>query len=219
MYSSLKPIVVELPAEHGPALHIATEGALSRRAPEHAVPDFAVAWGRFAIPRPAQHAGAFAEQFLLLPQSSRAIEYCLPAEVDSGFGQFWQYCPWVGLDLPTAAVQEAWFERNVAMKIMATPSTLGICYSAEALAEAAWYLLIRADLQVIVPTLLDVAFALDADGASDDVSLLLAGQTAKRWRVGTGLFPGCASWQGLAVSAVCAVDCSRAGGRLRCRRA
>ena len=169
------------------ALHIATEGALTRPAPSFEIPSGAVGLDIAEVFYGPVRSGRVARELLLLPRRPELVRYMLPVEIESGLGGIWRTCPTTGLELRSEAAHEAWFARWSGTSAVVTPGSLGLGFSPEAMAEAAWWVLAstphRHDAQKM---LFEAAFRLDADNSSV-LSERMAGLVAARWRIGAGL--------------------------------
>lgn len=189
------PIVAGVPTRRELALHVASDaGVLYRRAPDMTVPPGAITVIPPQAPLPGSP-GSLAAYALATPVGPSEIRYGLPRPMATGgIDVLWQSCPTTGLDLPADIAHEIWFDRNAGFSTFLTPSVVGLSGSAAGFARAAWQVLLRAPIDLVVGLLLDLAFRLDVLGPHDGFATRLAADLARRHPRVLGLVP--ASSQG-----------------------
>lgn len=215
------PVAVRWPGQPEYALHVATAGAVYRRAPTDLAPGWATALVRRRPQLPAGVAGAFGEQRLLLPITAGDFDYMLPSILVPEFAVPWRRCPILGLELPSDVADEVAFDQQSGCSAFVSPSSLGVRDEEADLASIAWWVLGQVGVDDLVRVCLDLAFRLDAVGFRSVPSIAAAQIICERWHVGQGLVsaalsdrpwlvPSCLRW---VVRELCAAKVANARGR------
>ena len=149
-------IKVAMPGQAAPAIHICRYPVPAPTPVFHAigVPDAPIA---------ANQRGALAGSTLLLPEGYVGRRWPLiPRTIDTTTSALWTHQPHSPLLLPLHVVQDVGIDAEWQMKVFTTPTSIGLPWSADVLADVGWAVLCRLPRNVAARWLAELAFFIDA---------------------------------------------------------